>query len=54
MRQGPGILVRTFFAGFCGPGPAWKYSRERYRVCFDAYGNSCTEWQTYNYSSCGC
>ncbi|HEX6902246.1 MAG TPA: hypothetical protein VF789_21190 [Thermoanaerobaculia bacterium] len=39
---------------FCGPGPAWKYSRERFRVCFDALGNSCTEWQTYNYSACGC
>jgi hypothetical protein len=39
---------------FCGPGPAWRYSRERFRVCFDSLGNSCTEWQTANYYSCGC
>ncbi len=33
------------FRCWCGPGPAWKQSSERFRVCFDQYGNSCTEWQ---------
>lgn len=42
------------FRCFCGPGPAWKQSRERFRVCFDQYSNSCTEWQTTVTSSCGC
>jgi hypothetical protein len=36
------------------PGPAWKQKQERYRVCFDQYGNSCTEWQRITISSCGC
>jgi hypothetical protein len=39
---------------FCGPGPAWKEPQERFRVCFDAWGNSCTEWQKLTYVSCGC
>lgn len=39
---------------FCDPGPAWKQSRERFRVCFDQFGNSCTEWQMVLNSSCGC
>jgi len=39
---------------FCGPGPAWKTQIERFRVCFDQFGNSCTEWQTLNQSSCDC
>lgn len=39
---------------FCGPGPAWRQSRERFRVCFDSLGNSCTEWQTFTSVSCGC
>jgi hypothetical protein len=38
----------------CGPGPAWRQSRERFRVCFDSLGNSCTEWQTYLTATCGC
>jgi hypothetical protein len=33
------------FRCFCGPGPAQKQRRERFRVCFDQFGNSCTEWQ---------
>ena len=36
------------------PGDAWKEFLERFRVCFDQYGNSCTEWQTTQTSSCGC
>jgi len=36
------------------PGPAWKEFLENFRVCFDQYGNSCTEWQTIQTSSCGC
>lgn len=39
---------------FCGPGPAWRQSRERFRVCFDQYGNSCTEWQQTLQITCGC
>lgn len=39
---------------FCGPGPAWRQPRERFRVCFDSLGNSCTEWQTFTSISCGC
>jgi hypothetical protein len=39
---------------FCEPGDAWKQSRERFRVCFDQFGNSCTEWQQILTSSCGC
>jgi hypothetical protein len=39
---------------FCGPGPAWREPLERFRVCFDSLGNSCTEWQTFTSISCGC
>jgi hypothetical protein len=39
---------------FCGPGPAWKSYLERFRVCFNALGQSCTEWQQVNNSWCGC
>jgi hypothetical protein len=39
---------------FCGPGPAWRQPRERFRVCFDSLGNSCTEWQGLTSISCGC
>lgn len=39
---------------FCEKGPALKQSRERFRVCFDQFGNSCTEWQQTLISSCGC
>jgi 5-methylcytosine-specific restriction endonuclease McrA len=39
---------------FCGPGPAWREPMERFRVCFDSLGNSCTEWQTLTFISCGC
>lgn len=39
---------------FCGPGPAWKQNRERFRVCFDQFGNSCTEWQQTLIVTCGC
>jgi hypothetical protein len=39
---------------FCGAGPAWKEPMERFRVCFDSLGNSCTEWQKFTVSSCGC
>lgn len=27
---------------------------ERFRVCFDQFGNSCTEWQLVDYPACGC
>jgi hypothetical protein len=37
---------------FCGPGPALKQRRERFRVCFDQYSNSCTEWQQTITSFC--
>lgn len=39
---------------FCGPGPAWKEPMERFRVCFDSLGNSCTEWQKFIVSTCDC
>lgn len=56
---------------FCGPstackicdewgqctaaGPAMKQFRERYRVCFNPLGQSCTEYQrTATSGSCGC
>jgi len=42
------------FRCFCGPGPAWKQTQERFRVCFDSLGNSCTEWQKLTFNSCGC
>ena len=29
----------------CYIGPALKQNLERYRVCFNAFGQSCTEWQ---------
>lgn len=39
----------------CGDGPALRQLAERYRVCFNALGESCTEYQvtTYDYG-CGC
>jgi hypothetical protein len=40
------------FRCFCGPGPALKQKQERFRVCFDSLGNSCTEWQTLTINSC--
>ena len=40
------------FRCWCGPGPALKEKEERFRVCFDQYGNSCTEWQTLTFSTC--
>jgi hypothetical protein len=40
------------FRCFCGPGPALKQKEERFRVCFDQYGNSCTEWQQLILSEC--
>jgi hypothetical protein len=37
------------------PGPALKQRRERFRVCFNAQGQSCTEWQrTMINLGCGC
>jgi hypothetical protein len=37
------------------PGPAMKQRRERYRVCFDPYNNSCTEYQRTTLTlDCGC
>jgi hypothetical protein len=56
---------------FCGPtlgcgvcdewgqctagGPGMKQFRERYRVCFNEFGQSCTEWQrTTSSGGCGC
>lgn len=36
-------------------GPAEKQYRERFRVCFNAQGQSCTEYQrTSSTGSCGC
>jgi hypothetical protein len=36
-------------------GPATRQSQERFRVCFDALGNSCTEYQvTVAVLSCHC
>jgi hypothetical protein len=40
------------FRCYCGPGPALKEKSERFRVCFDQYSNSCTEWQTLTTSTC--
>ncbi len=39
---------------FCYSDDAWKEPLERFRVCFDQYGNSCTEWQQIWTSTCGC
>lgn len=39
--------------GFC-PGPATIDRLERFRVCFDQFGNSCTEWQVTTLTVCGC
>lgn len=39
--------------GFC-PGPATIDRVERFRVCFDQFGNSCTEWQVTTLTFCGC
>lgn len=38
----------------CGFGPARNVPSERYRVCFDSSGNSCTEWQSLTVYNCGC
>jgi hypothetical protein len=36
-------------------GPAMKQFRERFRVCFNQAGNSCTEWQRASVTlGCGC
>jgi hypothetical protein len=41
--------------GFPCPGPALRQWRERFRVCFNAQGQSCTEYQrTSTILSCGC
>jgi hypothetical protein len=40
-----GECICDEFRCFCGPGPAIDQDQERFRVCFDQYGNSCTEWQ---------
>ena len=39
---------------YCGFGPARNVPYERYRVCFDSSGNSCTEWQSLVVYTCGC
>jgi hypothetical protein len=41
--------------GFCWPqgGPAYFAPYERFRVCFDQFGNSCTEWQNQATATCG-
>ena len=37
------------------PGPALRQSQERFRVCFNAQGQSCTEYQRSVYVlGCGC
>jgi hypothetical protein len=40
----------------CDPdgGPANYTPYERFRVCFDQFGNSCTEWLSYDAGFCGC
>ncbi len=48
------------WCGDCGdPFGCWdlatRQPRERFRVCFDQFGNSCTEWQgTLVLVACGC
>jgi hypothetical protein len=48
------------WCGNCGdPFGCWddatRQQRERFRVCFDQLGNSCTEWQTtLVLTACGC
>ena len=37
-----------------GGGPANHTPYEQFRVCFDQFGNSCTEWISYDASLCGC
>lgn len=41
--------------GLCFPegGPARHVPYERFRVCFDQFGNSCTEWYRLNIYTCG-
>ena len=36
------------------PGPATIDRTERFRVCFDQFGNSCTEWQVTTLTFCRC
>ena len=40
----------------CDPngGPANHTPYEQFRVCFDQFGNSCTEWSSYDAVFCGC
>jgi hypothetical protein len=40
----------------CDPdgGPANHTPYERFRVCFDQFGNPCTEWFSYAAVFCGC
>lgn len=39
---------------YCGRGPARFVPYERFRVCFDQFGNSCTEWYPRTIYNCGC
>jgi hypothetical protein len=45
LGQGCGECICDEFRCKCFAGPAMKQYRERFRVCFDQFGNSCTEWQ---------
>jgi hypothetical protein len=38
----------------CDPGPAHHEIFERFRVCFNQFGNSCVEWQRTIGYMCGC
>jgi hypothetical protein len=39
---------------FCYYGKKYTESMNRYRVCFNASGASCTEYDLYAYSGCDC
>jgi hypothetical protein len=52
---GPGCGDCSDPVSNCGPGPAMRQRRERFRVCFNALGQHCTEYQRATITLvCGC
>jgi hypothetical protein len=57
---GPTYCQNETWCGACGDngcdpsGPANYTPYEKYRVCFDPFGNSCTEWVSFDAGNCGC
>src|SRR4051812_4619736 len=53
----PTICDSTCTSQLCAGGAEGRLERlieNSFRVCFDASGNMCTEWQQQNAAECGC